>query len=98
MWIWIKNTAFSMQIRGFAICRLDTKEICGLIITNLQICDLRTCTPKKFADLRWCGMSPRMFGFAAQQKNLRAHLLLKRTVFTLKIKNNSRHDQKRKIR
>jgi hypothetical protein len=51
MWIWIKNTAFSMQIRGFAICRLDTKEICGLIITNLRICDLRTCNPKKFADL-----------------------------------------------
>ncbi len=52
MWIWIKNTAFSMQIGGFAICRLNTKEIGGLIITNLLICDLRTCNPKKFADLR----------------------------------------------
>ncbi len=30
------------EICGFAIC--------GLIITNLQICDLRTGTPQKFAD------------------------------------------------
>jgi hypothetical protein len=26
--------------------------ICGLIIKTLQISDFRTCTPKKFADLR----------------------------------------------
>ncbi len=34
----------TMEICGSAIC--------GLIITNLRICDVRTGTPQKFADLR----------------------------------------------
>jgi hypothetical protein len=45
---------------NFAVLRFvewDTKEICrfaicGFIITNLRICDLRTGTPKKFANLQ----------------------------------------------
>jgi hypothetical protein len=35
---------FSLQIYGFAIC--------GSIITCVGICDLRTGTSQKFADLR----------------------------------------------
>jgi hypothetical protein len=35
---------FSLQIYGFAIC--------GSIITCVRICDLRTGTSQKFADLR----------------------------------------------
>ncbi len=56
--IWIRNTVFSLQIYGFAICGLGhTKEIfgfaiCGLIIKKLRICVLRTVTPQKFAALR----------------------------------------------
>jgi hypothetical protein len=53
MRIWIRNTAFSLQFCGFAICGLEHQvnlRICGLIITNLRICD--------------CGMSPRIYGFA----------------------------------
>jgi hypothetical protein len=55
MRIWIRNTAFSFQIFGFPICGLGHQgnlRICGLIITNLRTCDLRTCTPKNIADLR----------------------------------------------
>ncbi len=64
MRIWIRNTAFSMQICwfalglrqqgncGFADSQICGFAICGLIITNLWICDLRTGTSKKFSDLR----------------------------------------------
>ncbi len=45
-----------IRYTAFVLAR-DTKEIyefaiCGLIITNSHICDLRTGTPQKFADLR----------------------------------------------
>jgi hypothetical protein len=56
--IWIRNTVFSFQIYGFAICGLGhTREIfgfaiCGLIIKNLRIFVLRTVTPQKFSALR----------------------------------------------
>jgi hypothetical protein len=42
MRIWIRNYVFFSC--GF--------KICGLIITNLRTCNLRTGTPQKFADLR----------------------------------------------
>jgi hypothetical protein len=47
---------FSLQIYGFAIC--------GSIITCVRICDLRTGTSQKFADLR----------LRNEPKNLRTHL------------------------
>jgi hypothetical protein len=43
--IWIRNIVFSLQICGFAICVLRHHG-------HLQICYMRTGTPKKFADLR----------------------------------------------
>ncbi len=53
----------------------DTKDIwrfaiCGLIITNLRICDLRTGTPQKFAIAEWA----QEFDNRTNQKNLRGHL------------------------
>jgi len=63
--IWIRNTAFSLQIFGFAICRLGRQG-------NLPICDLQI-NRYNFDDLRFadwhvsenfqtcdCGMSPRI--------------------------------------
>jgi hypothetical protein len=66
MRIWIRNTA--LFLANLRIADSD-KEICrfaifGLIITNFRICQLRSGTPQKFADLR----------FVDEQKNLRAHL------------------------
>ncbi len=55
---WIRNTAiFLEKFADLWFGDWDAKEICGsaicgLIVTNLQICDLRTGTPKKLADLR----------------------------------------------
>ncbi len=40
MRIWIRNTVFSLHI-------------CGLIITNLLVCDLRTGAAQKFVDFRY---------------------------------------------
>jgi hypothetical protein len=42
---------FPCNFAGLRFVEWDTKEICGFIITNLRICDLRTGTPKKFANL-----------------------------------------------
>jgi hypothetical protein len=54
MQIYVRNTAFFLSTLRFV--DWDTHEICGcaicgLIITNMRICDLRTGTPQKFADL-----------------------------------------------
>ncbi len=53
MQIWIGNTAFfSCKFADQQFEDWDTKEICGLIITNLRICDLRTGSSQQFLDLR----------------------------------------------
>ncbi len=72
--IWIRNCEallFSLQIGGFAIC--------GLIISNSQICDLQTGTSQNFADLG-CGMNTRICGFAicGQTNKFACRLLLQR--------------------
>jgi hypothetical protein len=43
--IWIRIIVFSLQICGFVICGLRHHG-------HLRICDMRTGTTKKFADLR----------------------------------------------
>ncbi len=51
--IWIRNTAFSLQIFGFAICRLGRQG-------NLPICDLQINRVTKKLENCNCGMSPRI--------------------------------------
>jgi hypothetical protein len=54
----IRNTTFfPSKIADLRFADWNTKEIywyeiCGLIITNFRLCDLRTGTPQKFVDLR----------------------------------------------
>jgi hypothetical protein len=50
MRIWIRNTVFFPWTCGLG--HQGSLRICGLIITNFLICDLRTGTPQKFADMR----------------------------------------------
>jgi hypothetical protein len=82
MRILIRNSEtllFSLQIFRFSICGLGHQgnlRICGLIVTNLRICDLRTGTPKKFADLRLQNepKNLRICNLRTNRKNLLAHL------------------------
>jgi|688.fasta_scaffold906021_1 hypothetical protein len=64
--------------------RRTSEDLHAFFLENLRICDLRTGTPRKFADLRFEDKSLQVFGFAicrlAHLKNLRAHLWLKHTL------------------
>ncbi len=57
-----KYFLFPCKFANWRFADWDTEEICGLIITNLRICDLRN-EPK---NLRICDLRT--------NKNLRAHL------------------------
>ncbi len=79
MRIWTRNTAFSLQICGFATCGLGHQgKICGLIVKNLRICYLRTGTPQKVADLQLRNEPKNLpiCDLRTNKKNLRAHLCL----------------------
>ncbi len=82
MRIWIRNTAFfPSKFADLRFADWDTKEscvfaICGLIITNLRIFDLRTGTPQQFADQRLRN-EPKSWQICVlwtNIKDLRAHL------------------------
>jgi hypothetical protein len=47
-----KYFLFPCKFPNWRFADWATKEICGLIITNLRICDLRTGITHKFEDLR----------------------------------------------
>jgi hypothetical protein len=79
---WIKSTGFflanfaELQFADWGNKDICGFAICGLIITNWRICDLRTGTPKTIADMRLRN-EPKNFRICdlrTNNKNLRVHL------------------------